>query len=48
MTNINCSCDDCVYQVDGKCRFESITATTITPNNNCAYYSNLNIKKVDD
>ncbi|OQB16115.1 MAG: hypothetical protein BWY15_00244 [Firmicutes bacterium ADurb.Bin193] len=38
MTNINCS-SDCIYQKDGKCKLESVTAMAVTPDNTCAYYA---------
>lgn len=48
MTNINCS-NDCIYQEDGKCRFESVMAMSVTHENNCAYYAKADdtIKKKD-
>ncbi len=36
MTNINCS-NDCIYQKDGKCRLDTITAMNITSSGGCAY-----------
>jgi hypothetical protein len=40
MTNINCS-SDCVYQKDGKCTLESVTAMAVISDttNACAYYA---------
>ncbi|MCK9478532.1 MAG: hypothetical protein M0R40_03400 [Firmicutes bacterium] len=38
MTNINCLAD-CIYQKDGKCKLESVTAMAVTADNSCAYYS---------
>ena len=37
VTNINCSID-CIYQKDGKCKLESVTAMPVTPDSRCAYY----------
>ncbi|MDR0405432.1 MAG: hypothetical protein LBH54_01420 [Clostridiales bacterium] len=38
MTNIHCV-SDCVYQKDGYCKLESVTAMAVTPRNKCAYYA---------
>lgn len=40
MTNINCS-SDCVYQKDGKCTLERVTAMAVISgdDNACAYYA---------
>lgn len=48
MTNINCS-SDCIYQKDGKCKFDSVTAMTVTNETSCAYYAktDTSIKKED-
>lgn len=44
MTTINCLAN-CVYQFDGKCCFENIDNTIVTPNSNCAYYLSANPKE---
>lgn len=44
MTNINCS-SNCKYQKDGNCRFESVTSTKMSKNNECAYFSGKDSEK---
>ena len=44
MTNINCS-SNCKYQKDGNCCFESVTATTMSKDNECAYFSGKDAEK---
>lgn len=48
MTNINCS-SDCVYQKDGKCTLESVTAMAVISDddNACAYYAKEQSKKTE-
>jgi hypothetical protein len=43
LTNINCS-SNCIYQKDGKCYFENISTTRVTPSNDCAYFISKNQK----
>ena len=38
LTNINCS-ENCIYQHDGKCCFENICEQKISPNQSCAYFT---------
>lgn len=38
LTNINCS-SRCIYQKDGKCNLEKVSAATLqTSNENCIYF----------
>lgn len=37
LTNINCSAN-CIYQKEGKCTLENISAKAISFNSNCAYF----------
>ncbi len=37
MTTINCL-SDCLYQKDGKCTLESVSAMVVAADNPCVYY----------
>ncbi len=37
MTNINCT-SNCIYQKDGKCNLNIVTAASVTANNSCIYF----------
>lgn len=38
MTNINCT-SNCVYQKDGKCQLDNVTAVSNTLNESCVYFT---------
>jgi len=47
MTNINCT-SNCLYQKDGKCSLDNVTAVSVTSTDSCAYFVEKKDTKVEE